>query len=948
MAQLPAMLYAFVASFIITLMIFQTRGPASPYYTGLNIISIAAISFIPWLSKKLLGTTLFLIYGTLIVGSFFTVNKSNLNDTVVNYFFIGAIVIITLVIRYFNENLRRSEIKSSLLLQEEIENRGRIIDEKTKDLRKLNLTLEEKNENLLKLDRLKDEFLANTSHELRTPLNGIIGIADSLLDGAAGEVNAPMKQNLHMISMSGRRLANLVNDILDFSKLKEKELQLNFQPIDLNACVEEVVSLCSLLVKDKPVRIINRCKGSPVVLADKDRVIQILTNLLNNAIKFTHQGEINIHAHVCDEQLKIHVEDTGIGIALTDLEKIFQSFEQVDGTANRNYGGTGLGLSITKQMVQLHGGEIDVKSEEEKGSDFSFTLPLAEGDVAVASPKKSSLDIQPVMSDSDILLSELEQGENGEVAVPTGEGEFTIMTVDDEAVNLQVLQNQLTLQNYTVVQADSGAKALDHISQHGIPDLILLDIMMPQMNGLEVCGKLRETYNANELPIIMLTAKNQLDDLVAGFNVGANDYVFKPFVKEELLARIKTLVNLAEFSRALSKANKRISLILEATKSMAVARKQRKVGDYAATVLCNELPFLKKQNSFFLANKAGDNQSIGLEDLSLGDVKLEKSQVIDDKLVIPVTWGKNQMGLWCFTNCPLDALDQEDLEFIDTISYSYGLSMSNISYIKETKARAKMEMDMDAAKIIQDSFFPEEQNLPNLKIKASCQMADKTGGDWYHYYYHQEQEVLDLFLGDVTGHGIPAALITGVAFGSVIASEYLIKPCQQGKKHHLSQMVKSLHHSIKLAKDKNMTLCMLSVDLKTGQLDYVNAGHLPIYYLNREDRKVTTVHNPSRIIGSQPIDEERSKWRVKTIHLNPGDRICLFSDGLIENVQEGAKPLKNIEIKKMLKKDTDIKRLHSDILTEAEHHMGVKDLDDDVTLILLEWNPNNQSRPAAT
>ncbi len=417
------------------------------------------------------------------------------------------------------------------------------------ELKKHRDHLEELNCELKRLDTLKDEFLANTSHELRTPLNGIIGIADSMLDGAVGPLNEEQRYNLSLIVSSGRRLSNLVNDILDFSKLKHHELQLQKKPLDMRSLTDVVLMLSKTLVSNKEVQLINQIEsGIPAVDADEDRVQQILHNLVGNAIKFTEAGTVSVSARVQEAYLAVTVSDTGIGIPDEKFKSIFASFEQADGSTAREYGGTGLGLTVSKQLAELHGGHIRVASEMGKGSDFSFTLPISREKaepIQTADLVRKHTQIPGLMgkpTEMQRIVSE-ETPTVGEI--PAEEHFYNILIVDDEPVNLQLLRNHLSLQNYAVTQAVNGDEALAAIKEQQF-DLVLLDVMMPKMSGYEVCRRLREQHPANELPVVMLTAKNQINDLVAGFKAGANDYLTKPFSKEELLARIETQLHIKD------------------------------------------------------------------------------------------------------------------------------------------------------------------------------------------------------------------------------------------------------------------------------------------------------------------------------------------------------------------------------------------------------------------
>ncbi len=254
------------------------------------------------------------------------------------------------------------------------------------------------NSQLQQIDKLKDQFLANTSHELRTPLNGIIGIAESMIDGATGPLPKKSIWNLSLITSSGKRLANLINDILDFSKLRNKQLVLKKAPVDIRSAVDVVLNLSKPLVLQKEVELINEVpEDLALAEADENRLQQILHNLVGNGVKFTEAGEVKISAERQNGHIKIDVSDTGIGIREEDHEKIFYAFEQADGSASREFGGTGLGLSVTKQLVELHGGTIDVQSKVGQGSVFSFTLPTS---------KVGRQDYNPAVSDVKVGVVE--------------------------------------------------------------------------------------------------------------------------------------------------------------------------------------------------------------------------------------------------------------------------------------------------------------------------------------------------------------------------------------------------------------------------------------------------------------------------------------------------------------------------------------------------------------
>jgi two-component system sensor histidine kinase ChiS len=411
----------------------------------------------------------------------------------------------------------------------------------------LTTQLEEKNIALSRLDKLKDEFLANTSHELRTPLNGIIGIAESLIGGITGKLPEKTQNNLTMIVSSGKRLASLINDILDASRLKNGDIHLYRRNVDIKALVETVLTIIKPLAVGKPIGLYNNIPGFlPPVWGDEDRLQQIFFNLIGNAVKFTDQGDIKVSAMQKDSLIEIFVADTGIGIPEDKHCSIFQSFQQADASDSRAHGGAGLGLSITRQLVELHGGEITVESAEETGSIFRFTIPIALNKVET-SPTQILLQREiPAHSFSPAIGAS-----DQTIGLPGFDKNICILVVDDDPVNLQVVVNHLSFKNVTVIAAPDGKRAIETIERGTLPDLVLLDIMMPRMTGYEVCRWLRERYTSSEVPIIMLTAKNGVNDLVQGFDHGANDYLVKPFMKDELLARVTSQLKLKESYRAL-------------------------------------------------------------------------------------------------------------------------------------------------------------------------------------------------------------------------------------------------------------------------------------------------------------------------------------------------------------------------------------------------------------
>lgn len=491
------------------------------------------------------------------------------------------------IARAYNKVMAATELASQQL-KDLNENLERTVDRRTEELLVANTNLTQANQKLKRLDQLKDEFLANTSHELRTPLNGIIGLSEYLMEGTIGDMPAQAKTNLAMIAGSGRRLYNLVNDILDFSNVLHDNTRLQLKAVGLREVVEIVLTLCRPLIGSKKLSVVNSVPPDFSLLwTDEDRLQQILYNLVGNAVKFTHQGIVEVRASVpatsdltskAEVQATISVLDTGIGISPDKYESIFESFEQAEGTTARAYGGLGLGLSVTKKLVELQKGKIWVESVVSEGSQFHFTLPVcseqqqrtltntlvedslvtvsAKGDTEavatrVVSPSEAIAThkvLEPLVFDhaDSELVSDRETNYT--------DNDYQILIVDDDPVNLQVLNNYLGLRRYRVTRASCGPDALALLDNGYDPDLVILDVMMPRMTGYEVTEFIRARWGRHELPIVLLTAKNRLEDEVVGLEAGANDYLTKPIVKEGLLARIETQLTLRQESRGRQQA----------------------------------------------------------------------------------------------------------------------------------------------------------------------------------------------------------------------------------------------------------------------------------------------------------------------------------------------------------------------------------------------------------
>jgi signal transduction histidine kinase len=394
------------------------------------------------------------------------------------------------------------------------------VAERTEELVSVNRRLEESNRELTKASRMKSEFLANVSHELRTPLNAIIGFSELLLDLRHPAGEEERRQYLEDILASGRHLLEIINDILDLSKIEAGKMTLHLEEFPVEEVVEEALAMVTPVARMKGIQIGPRCDGGlPAVLADAAKVKQILYNLLSNAVKFTPEGgRVEVAAAVNGRSVALTVSDTGIGIALEDQERIFSEFLQLDGSYARRYQGTGLGLALVKRFVEMHGGRIWVESRPGSGSRFSFTIPLpgaapaggsAEGDEESAAPGGGA----PAGSSSG--------------AFRRPRPARTILIVEDNPLNLKLARDVLRRRGHNVIEAVSGQEALRKVRESAV-DLILMDLQLPDMDGLEATWRLKADPATRDIPTIALTAHAMKGDDERARQAGCCGYIAKP------------------------------------------------------------------------------------------------------------------------------------------------------------------------------------------------------------------------------------------------------------------------------------------------------------------------------------------------------------------------------------------------------------------------------------
>ena len=389
-------------------------------------------------------------------------------------------------------------------------------------LEKNNKELELEKRKAEEATRVKAMFLANMSHEIRTPLNGIIGISKILEES---NLNNKQKELTEIITTSGENLLNIINDILDFSKIESGQIQLENIDFSLQKVINNIYKLLKFKADNKHIQLqLSLDKDVPNTLTgDPYRLTQIITNLLNNAIKFTDEGSVKIKTKLQNKtgdkvEILFQVFDTGIGISETGIKKLFKEFSQTESSTTRKYGGTGLGLAICSNLATLMGGNIGVRSEKGKGSEFWFIISFKYKE------------------------TQLKETKNKEVEIPKN---LKVLYAEDNPVNQRVTQLLLQKTGITCEIAENGKTAFEKIQQNNY-DLVLMDMQMPVMDGVESTKKIREYEKEKNIEepvyIVAVTANAFSEDKQKCFDAGMNDFISKPFKQNELKRIIQNAI----------------------------------------------------------------------------------------------------------------------------------------------------------------------------------------------------------------------------------------------------------------------------------------------------------------------------------------------------------------------------------------------------------------------
>ncbi len=434
-------------------------------------------------------------------------------------FVLSLIAVVFLIVKWRSRGLQREK----LILENTIEERTREISQQAMQLKEM--------------DRVKSSFFANISHEFRTPLTLILAPLEQELQNKS----AADKNSLLLMKRNANRLLELVNQLLDLSKLEAGKMEMNLEQGDIGSFLNVLASSFDSWAQVKEIRFVNKIElTNTEVWFDRDKMEKIVTNLLSNAFKFTPvKGTVTFNAAIHKKEIRnvlhLSVSDTGKGIPPEEQEKVFSSFYQTKQTVEGNEGGTGLGLSLVKELVKLYGGSISLKSSADNGTEFTIEIPIDETAFKPDQLTKTHPSLYNQVQSMD------EDDDNDEqLHEEITPGKDTVLIAEDNE-DLRNYMRELLEKEYNVITVKDGEEAVIQASQL-IPNLILSDLMMPNMDGMQLTGKIKTDQRTSHIPVILLTARSEQESKIKGLKTGADDYLTKPFSPEELRVRIGNLI----------------------------------------------------------------------------------------------------------------------------------------------------------------------------------------------------------------------------------------------------------------------------------------------------------------------------------------------------------------------------------------------------------------------
>lgn len=731
-------------------------------------------------------------------------------------------------------------------------------------------------EGLAALDRAKTTFFTNVSHELRTPLTLLLGPAADALEDQNEPLGDKQRDRVEVIERNAERLLKLVNTLLDLSRLEATETQARFEPLDLARYTKELTGLFESAITRAGLgfEVAVQPLGQRVHV-DREMWAKIVLNLVSNALKATFTGSISVQLAEDENGALLSVTDTGIGIPESEQERLFERFHRVSGAALRSHEGSGIGLALVSELARLHGGGVVLQSTPDVGSTFTVSIPYGTSHLPQDQVVMEELEAStPASRYGAGYLAEASRwldGNDAPVAEPRPESAKPRILVVDDNADMRDYVSGLLVDDYVVVTAVDGVDALECAADDDF-DLVLTDVMMPRLDGFGLLKRLREDSRTLHIPVVMLSARSGDDATVEGLEAGADDYLIKPFASRELLARVKSNLELDKARRVADELSRSREL-LDSAEELA------HVGSWEIDL---ETGALIGSHEFFRISGALTGQEHGV--LSIDQVVDEdRDRVIealtrsrDERIPLDIeatlNVGEGQRRLIRLQALVHDRAGERAV-LRGSIQDITEQRLAEQSMARETAARESAAREHAIAEELQRSILaapnPTAEHLDIATYYRAGVAGTQAGGDWY--------DVIDLgsgrtalIIGDVMGRGVRAAATMGQLRAATRAYARLELPP--------GDLLALLDEAVQEIRSTTIVTCVYAVHDSVSQtLTYGNAGHLPPLLI-RPDGTVERL-----VSGDPPLGTGAYAGHVEKLCFPVGSRLALYTDGLVEH-----------------------------------------------------------------
>ena len=738
-------------------------------------------------------------------------------------------------------------------------------------------------QDLAELDRAKTTFFTNVSHELRTPLTLLLGPAADALSDRGEPLPDTQRERVEVVQRNAERLLKLVNTLLDFSRMEAGQVRTRFEPVDLARYTTELAAMFDSAVERAGLELHIDCPPLPdPVYVDREMWAKIVLNLLSNALKATFTGSIRVALHEVGGQAELTVTDTGTGIPAEEQHRLFERFQRVSGARLRSHEGSGIGLALVSELAGLHGGTVAVRSAPDQGSTFTVRVPFGAGHL----PAEETVDEQAGDAAEQVPASRFGAGYLAEAsrwlvgaqstpAVAPGRDLRPLVLVVDDNADMRDYVTGLLSGDYALVTATNGLEALQQV-RVALPDLVLTDVMMPQLDGFGLLTALRADPATMHIPVVMLSARSGDDATIEGLEAGADDYLVKPFAARELLARVRANLELDRVRRLAAELTRSRELLDQAEELAHVGSWEIDLRDNSITA---------SPEFFRILGVEPDRLSSGGLELALRSVQAEDRRRVEAALAetaaggavldleLRVVHADGQRRLVAargrlHRGAPTDPgyIRGSAQDITDQRS-------AELAVAAEAAAREGMVREHAIAEELQRSLLPAStfraEHLDVAAYYVAGVEGTQAGGDWYDLI-DLGQGRSALVIGDVMGRGVRAAAVMGQLRATVQAYARLGLPP--------GPLLEQLDAAVADMGEPTIVTCVYAVhDPVSGTLTYGNAGHLPPL-LSRPG-------SPTRRLpaGDPPLGTGQYRGHVETVSWLPGDRLTMYTDGLVEH-----------------------------------------------------------------